>query len=103
MANGLPFTYRRAISRALLALYDQELVLDDDKPGNIRYWTKIPGASGMAANAIIAIMRPDEALALHLCGPGAQVSHRAWNGQYNGAMNTTTAGDHSAITEPIFQ
>jgi predicted DNA-binding transcriptional regulator YafY len=65
IARGLPFTYRRAISRALLALYDQDLVLYDDRPGNIRYWTKIPGASGMAANAS-AIMRPDEALALQL-------------------------------------
>jgi predicted DNA-binding transcriptional regulator YafY len=64
-ARGLPFTYRRAISRALLALYDQDLVLYEDKPGNIRYWTKVPGASGMAAKAG-AIMRPDEALALQL-------------------------------------
>jgi predicted DNA-binding transcriptional regulator YafY len=62
---GLPFTYRRAIYRALLALYDQGLVLYDDKPGRVRYWTKKPGASGMAANAR-GIMRADEALALQL-------------------------------------
>lgn len=63
--NGLPFEYRKAIHRALTALYDQRLVSFAVGPGRTYYWTKRPGASGMAANAR-AIMRPDEALALQL-------------------------------------
>ncbi|GAB3625853.1 transcriptional regulator [Pandoraea terrae] len=64
-AKGLPFTYRRAMHRALLALHDQGLVSFEVGPGRTFYWKKKPGASGLAANAR-AIMRPDEALALQL-------------------------------------